>query len=521
MALIPIPLSKKMLLYMMLLVLLLMAYPILKQFPTTASNSLLVSGGFKLYDNIKTKGLVRITQEDGSKFGLNYTSTLLPPFDSGKGGFGIHTIESNEEQNWFLLGGSFIVYDGVAATHIVAIDIKGKPVPSFNMGSGFNNIVQVIKRSPWNPDKYYVGGDFITYNGNKAPGIARLNSDGTMDTSFIGNGVRLVTYNEDDEEFVIKPGRITTIAFHKSKELICFGGSFSHFNDVPHNNIACVNDSHFNFKATLSAPSPFDTFDDPFSLSLGFFQLPPGATEFSPVSAYIDEVDKIKIDEANDKIYISGQFNSYANKDASGQFTPDDAQPTGNFCRLNIDGSFDLSYPYEGILAKRMDFVLDEANAVIIGAGKYDGNDDGTKTNYASLIKFDRETKALVPGFAVKEDILINPSGVPFYDGGVHSKKIHHGTGEWSDYVYLLQGREKFNNNGEGYSFYNISEEHPPLIRIHRETGQIDTTFQFGPINSKGANTFIVLKENDYGLFDWAIDAIFDYWGIDPESFFS
>ncbi|MEP5764861.1 MAG: delta-60 repeat domain-containing protein [Halieaceae bacterium] len=513
----PMPLSRKMLQYTILLVLLMIAFPIVKSFPTTASDSLVVSGVFTTYANEKSKHLVRIKQADGSKFGTDYISTLLPPFDSGKGAHAgsIHVLESSEDESRFLIGGNLVKYNGTPVGRIALLDMTGKLDASFAAGTGFNATVQVIKRDPWNPDKYYVGGEFTEYDGLPAPGLARINSDGSMDMDFAGVGVQLVTYDDIDEEFISNPGRVTTIAFHKSMGLVCFGGSFNYFNEWPHNNIACIK------KAGLSPIAEVFDVIDPFVNSLGFFELPPGADDFSATSAYVDEVDKIKIDEANDKIYISGQFNTYANRDASGQFTPADAKSTGNLCRLNIDGTFDQSYPYEGILAKRMDFLFDEPNnAVVIGAGKYDadGNGIGEMTAYASLIKFDRDSKALLSEFAVTEDIL-NSSPVPYYDGGVHSKEMRHGTGEWSDYIYLLQGNGKSEANGDGYSDYGLSKQ-PPLIRINLLTGEVDPTFPFGPIDAKEAAAFIVLKESDYGLFDWSIDLIFEYFGIDPETFF-
>ncbi len=501
MAFIPIPtLPKKWIAYLLLLLLILFTFPILKQFPSNASSSLLVAGGFTQYADTESKHLVRIKQEDGSNFSIDYISTQLPPFDSGSGVTqgSITSIETNEDETLYLIGGNFTGYKGVSANKIIAIDNSGDPVPSFVMGAGFDGIIQVIKRDPWNPDKYYVGGEFTTYNGNPAPGIVRLNKDGSMDINFFGKGAQLSGENN--------PARVVTIAFHKVGNLICLGGSFSHFNLEPHNNITCIHRAGLNTteKSGMSASTDISFSNyNPFQLSLGFFELPPNATQFNPVSSYIDEVSQIEIDETNHKIYVSGQFNTYANKDASGQFTPNNAMPTENFCRLNINGTFDQSYPYEGITVKRMRFVLDKPNAVIIGAGKYG---QGSKIEYASLIKFDRETKALVPEFAVMENSLNNYSGV-------HTKQISQGTGKWSDYIYLLQGNGKSDSNGNGYALYNLSE-HEPLLRINRITGVIDPTFHFGEINAQEAADFKVLKQNDYGLFDWALDKIFDKFGL-------
>ena len=488
MSFIPFP-PLKLTLATLLLLLIFMIYPAVKLLPTNTSDSLLVSGQFSQYANKENFRLVRIAQDDGSSF---YNS-IPALFDSGYGVFqgSIYAIESNSHETRFLLGGSNLGFNGAAATNIIAIDSIGKPDLSFASGSGFNGVVDTIKKDPWAAEKYYVGGEFTTYNGHPAPGIIRLNADGSIDNSFsIGKGVELLGENN--------PARVVTIAFHKSEGLICFGGTFSHFNGEQHNNIACM----YEIGVERIFGSRTVTID-PFQTSLGFFQMPPSANQFTPVSAYSDEVDQIEIDEINNKIYISGQFNTYATKDASGQFVPGNSIQIGNFCRLSLNGTLNKSYPYEGILAKRMSFVLDEPNAVIIGAKTYDG------IPYASLIKFDRDTQALIPGFAIMVNQNPNPgSSNPNPYKGVHSKQILHGTGEWIDYIYLLQGEGQLSPNGDGYALYNL-EKHAPLIRIHRETGKIDPSFMFGPINGKEATRFMVLKENDYGLFDYILENFF------------
>ena len=54
--------------------------------------------------------------------------------------------------------------------------------PTFNIGSGFNDVVYCIKQQP--DGKILVGGKFSSYNGIDAEGIIRLNIDGSIDNTF-------------------------------------------------------------------------------------------------------------------------------------------------------------------------------------------------------------------------------------------------------------------------------------------------------------------------------------------------
>src|SRR5690606_1792281 len=76
---------------------------------------------------------------------------------------------------------------------------------SFNIGTGFNSDVNVITKQ--DDGKILVGGTFTTYNSTTQNRIARLNTDGTLDTSFtVGTGfdgvVRAITKQDDGKILV-------------------------------------------------------------------------------------------------------------------------------------------------------------------------------------------------------------------------------------------------------------------------------------------------------------------------------
>jgi hypothetical protein len=67
--------------------------------------------------------------------------------------------------------------------------------PAFNFGTGFDNngVFDIVEQ---NDGKLIVGGDFENYNGSVATKIARLNTDGSLDTTFVtGTGFDAEVYS--------------------------------------------------------------------------------------------------------------------------------------------------------------------------------------------------------------------------------------------------------------------------------------------------------------------------------------
>jgi uncharacterized delta-60 repeat protein len=95
------------------------------------------------------------------------------------------------------VGGKFTIYKNSAANRIARLNNDGSLDTSFNTGSGFNDEVLFIAPATDGSGDVYVGGYFTNYNGTAVGGIARLNLDGTLDMLFdtgtgFGSGVRIV-----------------------------------------------------------------------------------------------------------------------------------------------------------------------------------------------------------------------------------------------------------------------------------------------------------------------------------------
>jgi uncharacterized delta-60 repeat protein len=112
-------------------------------------------------------------------------------FNFGGSGFdligteGVSKILVQQYDNKILVGGVFSMYNGITVSNnLIRLNSDGTLDTTFNsLGSGFdNNVFDIALQSD---NKIVVLGDFTTYNGVLVgPYIVRLNPDGSIDTSF-------------------------------------------------------------------------------------------------------------------------------------------------------------------------------------------------------------------------------------------------------------------------------------------------------------------------------------------------
>lgn len=131
-----------------------------------------------------------------------------------------------------LVGGAFTTVNGVVRNHVARLNINGSLDTSFNPGSGTDNPVFALAETfIGGLRKAFVGGNFATYNGTGRNGIARVNNDGSLDASFNpGSGVSGVVY---------AVAAYPTNSTHAGKVLI--GGDFTQFNGEPRSGVARLN----------------------------------------------------------------------------------------------------------------------------------------------------------------------------------------------------------------------------------------------------------------------------------------
>ena len=120
-----------------------------------------------------------------------------------------------------LIAGDFTLVNGTNRNRIARLNQDGSLDIGFDPGAGANAIVYAVAAQP--DGKALIGGDFTTYNRTNRNRIARLNLDGSLDTSFEPG------LGPNNTVFALAP-------LHDGKVLI--GGSFSSVSGLPRLGIA-------------------------------------------------------------------------------------------------------------------------------------------------------------------------------------------------------------------------------------------------------------------------------------------
>lgn len=172
---------------------------------TQTDGKILVGGTFTLFNGAVRNGITR----------LNADGTLDPAFTYTLGvNSSVYTIAVQSDGK-ILIGGTFTAYGSFLSNKIVRINSDGTLDTSFNIGTGFNDFVREIVIQP--DGKIIVIGAFTSYNGVPANRIIRLNSNGSIDSTFnIGTGAN---------------NSVSEIALQQDGKIL-IAGSFSAYNGV-------------------------------------------------------------------------------------------------------------------------------------------------------------------------------------------------------------------------------------------------------------------------------------------------
>jgi uncharacterized delta-60 repeat protein len=145
-----------------------------------SDQKIIVGGIFSLYSGSTANRIAR----------LNTNGTSDTSFNTGTGfdaGVSALALQSDGK---IIAGGSFTTYSGSASnnTRIIRLNTNGTKDTTFSSGiTGANGTVRSITLEP-GTDKIMIGGDFTSYSGSTANRIARLNTNGSVDTTFQPTG---------------------------------------------------------------------------------------------------------------------------------------------------------------------------------------------------------------------------------------------------------------------------------------------------------------------------------------------
>jgi uncharacterized delta-60 repeat protein len=140
-----------------------------------SDSKILVVGNFTSYNGIACNRIVR----------LNADGILDTTFNIGSGANDVIRTIVLQSDGKILIGGSFTKFNGSECKHIARLNLDGSIDMTFNSGSGTSGSSGIISSLALQPDgKILIGGDFTQYNYIQQTRIARLNTNGSLDTTF-------------------------------------------------------------------------------------------------------------------------------------------------------------------------------------------------------------------------------------------------------------------------------------------------------------------------------------------------
>ena len=151
-----------------------------------SDGKIIIGGDFTSYNGTTINRIAR----------LNANGGLDNTFNSGTGVNSTIWSTCIQSDGKIIIAGDFISYNGILINKIARLNIDGSLDNTFNPGVGIPSSSYIKTISIQNDGKIIIGGNFTSFNGITIKSCARLNTDGTLDTTFnFGKTGNLTTYS--------------------------------------------------------------------------------------------------------------------------------------------------------------------------------------------------------------------------------------------------------------------------------------------------------------------------------------
>jgi len=296
-------------------------------FVLQSNGRVLISGGFNNIDSISRGRIAR----------LNSDGSVDTTFNPGTGANNWVVCLAVQSDGKVLIGGVFSDYNGALRERIARLHVNGSLDTTFDPGAGANGTINVIALQP--NGQMLIGGGFTSYNGISRNGIARLNPNGSLDTTFNpgtgfagGTGVNslvlqpngniiiggsFTTFNSRPSNYIVRlfvdgtldttfitgsgtNGIVESLALQSDGKVL-LGGAFSSYNGTSRNRIV-----------RLNANGMVDT-------------------TFIPESGANNTIEALAL-QSNGRVIIGGSFTSYQGTERN------------RIARLSADGRLDETF---------------------------------------------------------------------------------------------------------------------------------------------------------------------------------
>ncbi len=189
-----------------------------------ADGKVLIGGGFSSVGGTNYSRIAR----------LNTNGTVDVTFNPGTGitnsGYPFVLALGVQSDGRVIVGGSFAAINGVFRNYLARLNTNGSVDTTFDAGlAGPAGFVGVYSVAVLPQDKIVIGGNFSSANGYSRNGIARLNADGSVDDTF-NPGLGVGGFS----------GRVLALAVQGDGKVI-IGGEFAYVNGTNRSDVARFN----------------------------------------------------------------------------------------------------------------------------------------------------------------------------------------------------------------------------------------------------------------------------------------
>ncbi|MEZ5306425.1 MAG: FG-GAP-like repeat-containing protein [Pyrinomonadaceae bacterium] len=303
-----------------------------------SDQKVLIGGVFENINGVQRNKIGRVNS-DGS---IDMT------FDPGLGVEGSINDFAVQADGKILVAGQFTSYDGAPVTHLFRLAPDGSLDTGFApeaIGNTGNSVFSVVVR----PDgKILVGGNFFTIGTESRTGLALLNSDGSLDSSF---------------NVLVGSPNVYDVAILGDGKLL-FGGSFSGVNGFNRTNIARLNsdgtlDSAFNASVGGAVVRIAETVGGYYVASSGIKKLnPDGSINMGFSVPLTNGVSDFAVEDDGNIVLV-------------GSFASSETFPRNHIARVNSSGELDGLFLRTGLDASATTLIK-QADGKIITGGSFE-----------------------------------------------------------------------------------------------------------------------------------------------------
>lgn len=370
---------------------------------------ILIVGDFTHYNEASVGRITR----------LNSDGSLDLTFNTGSGADWTVNTAILQPDGKILIGGAFTSFDGNPRSGIARLNTDGSLDLSFDPGDGFDYVVNTLQLQP--DGKIFVGGNFSSYNNNPAYDLIRLNPDGSIDTGF-DTGIGADKAIKD--ALLLPDGKLLIV------------GDFDRYNRIAFPHVARINPdgsldqsylvpfgteaSNLSFRNITASPQG-NIYLSGYSVFLGrAFRLNSYGEADPPLEVYDDGLVSglvygtiySTIELADGRVLLAGSFYQLVPPGTSGI-----SYPLPHLMMLNIDGTWDTSFTAFTNQFGTIDQLLPISDTQVLTVGRFSVI-DGVDSNGIALLSLKKPPVFLTTTLPIAEfgqpySAQLKASGLP------------------------------------------------------------------------------------------------------------